>query len=85
MKFQPGQNKIQKGRTTYIRDVSPKQRIPVIKEDHPTEEIKKPKKEKDESIQHGQMVQKPVSKRSKPVRKQGRPSSKSNRSSDSGS
>jgi hypothetical protein len=86
MKFQPGQNRIQKGRTTYIRDVVQTQVDPPKKEIiQPKEEIKQPKKEKDESIQHGQMVQKPVSKGSKPVRRKGRPSSKSNGSSNSGS
>jgi len=70
MKFQPGQNRIQRGGTTYIKDVvqtqvdPPKKEIIQLKE-----EIKKPKKEKDESIQHGQVVQKPVSKRGRPKRK----------------
>jgi len=86
MKFQPGQNKIRRGGTTYIKDVVQTQVDPPKKEIiQPKEEIKQPKKEKDESIQHGQMVQKPVSKGSKPVRRKGRPSSKSNGSSNSGS
>jgi len=86
MKFHPGQNKIRRGGTTYIKDVVQTQVDPPKKEIiQPKEEIKQPKKEKDESIQHGQMVQKPVSKGSKPVRRKGRPSSKSNGSSNSGS
>jgi len=79
MKFNPGQNRIRRGRTTYIKDAVQTQVDP------PKEEIKQPKTEKDESVQHEQVVQKPVSKRSKPVRKQGRPSSKGNGSSNSGS
>jgi len=93
MKFNPGQNRIRRGGTTYIKDVvqtqvdPPKKEIIQPKEEiiQPKEEIKQPKKEKDESIQHGQMVQKPISKGSKPVRRKGRPSSKSNGSSNSGS
>jgi|VirMetMinimDraft_7_1064189.scaffolds.fasta_scaffold142858_3 hypothetical protein len=70
MKFQPGQNRIQRGGTTYIKDVVQTQVDPPKKEIiQPKEEIKKPKKEKDESIQHGQVVQKPVSKRGRPKRK----------------
>ena len=72
MKFNPGQNRIRRGRTTYIKDAVQTQVDPS------KEEIKQPKKEKDESVQHEQVVQKPVSKRSKPIRKSGRPSSKSN-------
>lgn len=74
MRFNPGENKIRRGGTTYIKDAvqtqtnSPK---------------KKPKPKKDESIQHEPVVQKPVSTGSKPKRKQGRPSSKSNGSSNS--
>jgi len=74
------------GGPTYIRDTHQVQSVPTTEEIiQPKEEIKQPKKEKDESIQHGKVVQKPVSKGSKPVRRKGRPSSKSNRSSDSGS
>ena len=72
MKFNPGQNRIRKGGVTYIRDTVQNQVDP------PKQEIKKPKVEKNESIQHEQVVQKPVSKGSKSVRKSGRPRSKSN-------
>ena len=82
---------MRRGGITYIKDViqtqvdPPKEEIkPIKKADPPKEEIK-PKKKKNESVQHKQVVQKPVSKGSKPVRKQGRPSSKGNGSSDSGS
>ena len=54
---------MQKGSKTYIRDTSPMQRVPTIKEIKP---------KKDESIQHEQVVQKPIPKGSKPKRK-GRP------------
>ncbi len=91
MKFQPGQSKIRRGGVTYIKDViqtqvdPPKEEIkPIKKADPPKEEIK-PKKKENESVQHKQVVQKPVSKGSKSVRRKGRPSSKSNRSSNSGS
>lgn len=72
MKFNPGQNRIRKGGVTYIRDTVQNQVDP------PKQKIKKPKVKKDESIQHEQVVQKPVSKGSKSVRKSGRPRSKSN-------
>ena len=84
MKFQPGQNKIQRGRTTYIKDVVQTQVDPEIKEKI-IQPKATPKKEENESIQHEQVVQKPVSKGSKPVRGKGRSSSKSNRSGNSGS
>ncbi len=62
MKFNPGQNRIQRGGVTYIKDTIQNQVDP------PKEEIKQPKKQKDESVQHEQVVQKPVSKRSRPKR-----------------
>ena len=63
MKFNPGQNRIRRGGVTYIKDTIQNQVDP------PKEEIKQPKKEKDESVQHEQVVQKPVSKRGRPKRK----------------
>jgi hypothetical protein len=70
MKFNPGQNRIRRGGVTYIKDAVQTQVDPPKKEEiQPKEEIKQPKKEKDESIQHGQVVQKPVSKRGRPKRK----------------
>ena len=72
MKFNPGQNRIRKGGVTYIRDAVQNQVDP------PKQEIKKPKVKKNESIQHEQVVQKPVSKRSGSKRKQSGSSSKSN-------
>ncbi len=84
MSFNLGKYRKIYGGPTYIRDTHQVQPIPPPKE-APNEEINQPKKETDESVQHEQVVQKPVSKGSKPVRRKGRPSSKSNRSSDSGS
>ena len=52
MKFNPGQNRIRRGGVTYIKDAVQTQVDP------PKEEIKQPKKEKDESVQHEQVVQK---------------------------
>ena len=63
MKFNPGVNKIQRGRTTYIKDAVQTQVDP------PKKEVEKPKEKKDESIQHEQVVQKPVSKRGRSKRK----------------
>jgi hypothetical protein len=70
MKFNPGQNKIRRGGTTYIKDAVQTQVDPPKEEVQPKEEINQPKKETDESVQHEQVVQKPISKGSKPVRKQ---------------
>ena len=67
MKFNPGQNIIRRGRTTVIKDVSQIQVDPPKKEEIPPKEETKEKK--DESIQHEQVVQKPVSKRGRPKRK----------------
>ena len=75
MRFNPGENRIRRGGTTYIKDTVQTQTNP------PKKKIK-PKK--DEAIQHDKVVQKPVSKGNKPKRKQGRPSSKSDGSSNSG-
>jgi hypothetical protein len=67
MKFNPGQNRIRRGRTTYIKDVVQTQVDPPKKEEiQPKKEIKE---KKDESIQHKQVVQKPVSKRGRSKRK----------------
>ena len=74
MRFNPGENKMRRGGTTYIKDA-------VQTQTNPPKKKTKPKK--DESIQHEPVVQKPVSTGSKPKRKQGRPSSKSNGSSNS--
>jgi len=66
MKFNPGQNIIRRGRTTVIKDVSQIQVDPPKKEEiQPKEEVKE---KKDESIQHEQVVQKPVPKRGRPKR-----------------
>jgi len=74
MKFNPGQNRIRRGGVTYIKDAIQTQVDPPKKEEiRPKEKIKQPKKEKDESVQHEQVVQKPVSKRG---RSKGRPSSR---------
>jgi len=73
MKFNPGVNRIRRGRTTYIKDAVQTQVDPPKKDKiQPKEEIqpkKEIKQEENESIQHEQMVQKPVSKRGRPKRK----------------
>jgi len=67
MKFNPGQNRIRRGGVTYIKDAVQTQVDPPKKEEiQPKEKIKE---KKDESIQHEQVVQKPVSKRGRPKRK----------------
>lgn len=70
MKFNPGVNRIRRGGTTYIKDavqvqVDPpkKEEVQLKEEIQPEEEVKE---KKDESIQHKQVVQKPVSKRGRP-------------------
>jgi len=66
MKFNPGQNRIRRGGVTYIKDAIQTQVDPPKKEEiQPKEEVKE---KKDESIQHEQVVQKPVSKRGRPKR-----------------
>jgi len=62
MRFNPGENRIRRGGTTYIKDTVQTQTNP------PKKKIK-PKK--DESVQHDKVVQKPVPKRNKPKRKTG--------------
>ena len=64
MRFNPGENKIRRGGTTYIKDTVQTQTNP------PKKEIK-PKK--NESVQQQQVVQKPVSKGSQSRRKTGGP------------
>jgi hypothetical protein len=62
MRFNPGENRVRRGGTTYIKDTVQTQTNP------PKKKIK-PKK--DESVQHDKVVQKPVSKGNKPKRKTG--------------
>ena len=69
MRFNPGENRIRRGGTTYIKDTVQTQTNP------PKKEIK-PKK--NEAVQQQQVVQKPVPTRSKSKRKQSGSSSKSN-------
>jgi len=75
MSFNLGKYRKIYGGPSYIRDTHQVQQVPPPKEQpieeevQPKEEIKQPKKEKDESVQHEQVVQKPVSKRGRPKRK----------------
>ena len=78
MRFNPGQNRKVVNGKTYIKDLPQTQFVPA-------EEVKEVKEEKNESIQHEQVVQNPVSKGSKPVRRKVGSGSKSHRSGNSGS
>lgn len=79
MRFNPGQNRKVVNGKTYIKDLPQIQAVPIqvipVKE-----EIKE---ENNESIQHEQVVQNPISKGSQPVRGKGRSSSKSHQPSTS--
>jgi len=64
MRFNPGENRIRRGGTTYIKDTIQKQVDPV--KPTPKVEKKEIKPKKNESVQQQQVVQKPVPKRGKP-------------------
>jgi len=72
MSFNLGKYRKIYGGPTYIRDTHQVQQVPPPKEQPIEEEIQPKeeiKQEENESIQHEQVVQKPVSKRGRPKRK----------------